>query len=254
MNTNILLQTIHENVLVLTFNHEKITNPFSDELQAKLIECLNLAQEDNAIDAIVLYGGDNRHFSAGGDFAEAITMREPKLIESKLLQVCNFYQDILKIDKPIVAAIDRYAIGIGFQVAILTDYRIGTNGTIFYMPELINGVGVPLGSAMTEFIFGRFIMQEICFHCEKITAEQCLSLKLINEITSKDNLLSRAIEKAKHFGKYPKIAYRGSKHAANKRFIEVIELIKEDTVKVHTDVFVNEEHVRHMSNILNKNK
>lgn len=253
MPDKILLQDKTEHVLVLTFNHEKSQNPFSDTLQDALMEALKNAAADEQVHAVVLYGGHNRSFSVGGDFKEAIALGKPESIGKALSKVVDLYIAILTLNKPIIAAIDNYAIGMGFQIALLADYRITTQQTTFLMPELKNGVACTLGSVMTEFLFGRFIMQEICYEGNKLTIDYCQNLKLINEITLKENLLQRAIEKAKQYGSFPHKAFRGTKQVNNLRFINCIENSREDTIKVHIEVFTNKEHQQHMTKILGKN-
>lgn len=254
MSGNILLQEQTDHVLVLTFNHSKPQNPFSDELQLALIETLRKAEIDDTVHAVVLYGGYDRSFSVGGDFKEAVELGDPELIGKALNQVVDLYVEILKFNKPLIAAIDNHAIGMGFQIAILADYRIATQNTIFLMPELKNGVACTLGGVMTEYLFGRLVMQEICYEGNKVSLQDCLHWKLINEVTVKENILMVAVEKARQYGNFPHNAFRGTKRVNNKRFIDVLEQTRQDTIDVHIDVFISKEHRQHMETILRKNK
>lgn len=248
----LIINEQYDDVLVLTFNHPKPQNPFNASMQLELMKCLNEAKINNQIKAVVLYGGKNRSFSAGGDFKEIIELQDEKIVANYLNDIVDFYINILSFNKPIVAAIDNYAIGIGFQVALCTDYRIGTSNTKYLMPELKNGVACTLGGLMTEFILGRFIMQQICYECEVISVQQSLDWKLLNEITENEIIVEKAIEKARFFGNFPDKAFRGTKQVNNKRFIEQLNLVREDTIKVHCDVVINKQHVKHMENILGK--
>lgn len=243
---------LHDDVLVLTFNHPKPQNPFNEEMQKTLMQFLKDAQENEKIKSIVLYGGDSRSFSAGGDFAEIIALNDEKIVADYLDHIVSFYIEILKVNKPIVAAVNQYAIGIGFQVALCADYRIGTENTKFLMPELKNGVACTLGGLMTEYIFGRFIMQQICYACEKISVQQCLDWKLLNEICDEEKFLETAINKAKFFGNFPDKAFRGTKEMNNARFIEALDKVRIDSIRVHCDVIKHQQHVKYMSTILKR--
>jgi carboxymethylproline synthase len=254
MPDSVLLHQQIENVLVLTFNHEKSQNPFSDALQDALMAALKDAETNETVSAVVLYGGRGRSFSVGGDFKEAVELGDPKIIGEALHKVVDLYVAILQFNKPLIAAIDYHAIGMGFQIAILSDYRVATTNTAFLMPELKNGVACTLGCAMTEYLFGRFVMQEICYESNKIPMEKCIAWKLVNEIANEETLLEKAIEKAKFYGSFPQRAFTGTKRTNNKRFITVLEDARQDTVDVHTDVFMNKEHRTHMETILGKNK
>ena len=68
----LILSEIHNEVLLLTFNHPKPQNPFNAAMQTELINHLTEADENELIKAVILYGGKDRSFSAGGDFKEII--------------------------------------------------------------------------------------------------------------------------------------------------------------------------------------
>jgi carboxymethylproline synthase len=249
----IILHEIVDDVLVLTFNHPKPQNPFSMEMQAALLEHLATVNGDDRIRSVVLYGGAGRSFSAGGDFSEILQITDETLIARLLGNIVDFYIALLRIDKPLIAAVDKYAIGMGFQVALTTDYRVGTEETVFIMPELKNGVACTLGGLMTEFIFGRFAMHHFCYGCGKIDARESLAWRLLNEAVSPDQLLRRAIEKAAYYGQFPDKAFRGTKRVNNARFIQALENVKQDTMEVHVDVIKSDQHRRHMENVLKIN-
>jgi len=254
MPDQILLKQQKGNILLLTFNHEKAQNPFSEALQDAVTAAIAEAENDDNINAIVLYGGENRSFSVGGDFKEAVELGDPAIIANALNKVVDLYVAILKCTKPVIAAVDKHAIGMGFQVAILVDYRICTETTSFIMPELKNGVACTLGCAMTEYLHGRFIMQEICYEGNKIPINNLIHWKIVNETVTESTLVERAIEKAKQYGAYPSKAFRGTKRINNSRFIKLLEEVRQHTIDVHTDVFISKEHRRHMENILGRNK
>lgn len=254
MPGKILLQEKIDHVLVLTFNHEKLQNPFSESLQDAVMAAVEHAEKDDSIHAVVLYGGEKRSFSVGGDFKEAVELGDPKLIGEALNKVVDLYIALLNLSKPLIAAIDHHAIGMGFQVAILADYRIATPHTTFFMPELKNGVACTLGGAMIEYLLGRPVMQEICYESNKLPIEDCLQWKIINEITDSDSLKERAVAKAAQYGNFPHKAFRGTKRVNNKRYASILEAVRQETIDVHTDVFMNKEHRTHMETILGRNK
>ena len=251
----LILSEMHQDVLLLTFNHPKPQNPFNAAMQRELTTLLIEADKNESVKAVILYGGKNRSFSAGGDFKEIMEeLNSKEIIATYLNNIVDFYIQLLSFSKPLVAAIDHYAIGVGFQVALCTDYRIGTSNTRYLMPELKNGVACTLGGLMTEYILGRFAMQEICYECKTLTVEQSLQYKLLNTIASSDDIIELALEKATYFGNFPQIAFRGTKQANNKRFIASLNSVREDTANVHCDVILNQEHKKYMESILGKNQ
>jgi enoyl-CoA hydratase/carnithine racemase len=114
-------------------------------------------------------------------------------------------------------------------------------------------VACTLGGLMTEYIFGRFAMQHFCYESGKIHAQECLKWKLLNELTSSETLLEKAIEKAEFYGNFPDKAFRGTKRINNARFIQALESVRKNTVDVHVDVIKSNQHRQHMENILKIN-
>jgi carboxymethylproline synthase len=248
----ILKRQLIDQVMVLTFNHEKIQNPFSEELYNAVLLALNEGEKDDKISAFVLYGGEDRSFSAGGDFKEIIDFCTFERVKLALDNIIDFYIGILKINKPIIAAIDNYCIGMGFQVALCADYRIASDRAKFIMPELKNGVACTLGGLMLEHLVGRLQMIPICFDGNKIPLEDCKRLGIANEIHLAEDVLNAAVERAAYYGSFPTMAFRGTKRVNNNRFVQALESVRVDTSLVHYSVFESNQHRKHMENIISK--
>jgi carboxymethylproline synthase len=248
----ILLQRQIKDVLLLQFNHEKSTNPFCDALQDAVMAALDSANKDSTIKSIVLYGGENRSFSAGGDFGEVVDMAEYAVVSKLLGKVVDFYIHILSSDKPIIAAIDNYAIGMGFQVALCSDYRMVSDKAKFIMPELKNGVACTLGGYMLDYCVGRFHNQLICYDGDKLSLDYCKQLGIASQIVAQEILLEKAIEKAQQYADFPSMAFYKTRKSNNKRFIEVLQKARQDTIDDHAAVFASKQHQKHMQNILGK--
>lgn len=241
--------TDHGQCRMIIFDHPKPTNPFSREMMNDLSDVLAKTEEDNDITSIILYGGDGRSFSAGGDFAQVIRLGDWESVSSMLNLIVDLYANILAVTKPVVAAIDNHAIGMGFQIALLADYRISTNRARFGMPELKNGIACTLGGVILEFMLGRKAMMDICYDCLNLSAEQCSHLGIVNDITDK-NLIEAAIAKAEFYGSYPNNAFRNTKRLNNRRFLDVLEGAREGTVEAHYLTLSGKGHIDYMKGIL----
>ncbi|MCP4124687.1 MAG: enoyl-CoA hydratase/isomerase family protein [Bacteroidetes bacterium] len=246
-----ILKEFRDDCQVLTFNHQKPTNPFSIEMMTDLIVALKEAESCEKTNSIVLYGGDNRSFSAGGDFSQVLKLGTFEDISAMLHIIIDLYAEILKVTKPIVSAIDNYAIGMGFQIALLTDYRIATPQSQFLMPELKNGIACTLGGVLLEYMVGRKLMMDICYNCEKLTIEQCEKWGIVNEI-AKDGLIQEAIERAGYYGSFPNDAFRNTKYVNNLRFIDHLESVRELTIEAHFKTLSNKKHVKYMESVIGK--
>jgi carboxymethylproline synthase len=239
-----------DGIQYVTLNHENRNNPFSRSLEKAVISAVTDASLDSAVKAIVVGGGDNRSFSAGGDFNEVKNLSTPEAVDEWIDRVMDLYISVLQVNKPTIAAVDSYAIGMGFQYSLMFDYRIGTPDTKYVMPELRHGIGCTVGSAILSFTHGYNAMREIIFKCEEITAEDSLRLGLISEIVAQDDLESRAIVKGLEFSAYPQTAFQRTKEVMNKKFISVLNAAREDSKRVHRSSFASRGAQKHFSQVL----
>jgi carboxymethylproline synthase len=239
-----------EGVQYITLNHENPNNPFSRNLEKAVIAAVTDASRDNTVKAIVVGGGDNRSFSAGGDFNEVKNLSTPEAIDEWIDRVMELYISVLQINKPTIAAVDRYAIGMGFQYSMMFDYRLGTEATKYVMPELRHGIGCTVGSAILGFTHGYNAMREIIFKCEEINPKDALRLGIINEIVPQAELQKSAVAKALEFASYPQTAFQRTKEAMNKKFISVLNAAREDSKQVHRLAFAARDAQKHFSKVL----
>lgn len=239
----------HGDIRLLTFNHAKPTNPFSTEMMNDLITALDEAETDAGTRGIVLYGGEGRSFSAGGDFSEVIRLGGEKEISDLLNLVIDLYAAVLKVTKPVVAAVDNYAIGMGFQIALLCDYRVATKGARFIMPELKNGIACTLGGILLEVMTGRKRMMDICYSCDPLPIKKVRKWGIVNEIV-KENPVPRALEMAGYYAGFPNEAFRNTKYVNNLRFLQAMENVRELTVEAHFKTLSSRKHVAYMESVL----
>ena len=246
----ILNKRIEGNICVLTFNHEKEQNPFSEELQDAVREALKNAEGDETVHGVVLYGGPNRSFSVGGDFKEIIKKSDNAEFARALNKIIDFYQDILAFSKPCLAATENYVIGMGYQVALCCDFIHAAENSKFLMPELKNGVACTLGGLMLEHVVGRAKMIKICYDCRSLNLEYAIDIHLVAAVHPASDTLEKTIEHAKILATYPSHAYRATKRVNNKRFIDALESVRQATIDAHCEVFNSRQHLDHMKRVL----
>lgn len=238
-------------VLTLTFMHKKPQNPFGDNMQNLLLEAMQEAENNDEVNCILMTGGLDRSFCVGGDFSEIINMKtDYDKISHVIGKIVELYISILKVSKPIIAAIDNYAIGLGFQLAILSDYRIATNRSKFCMPEVKNGVACTLGGLMLEHLINRQEMMRICYECDMLPIDYCKSVGIINEIVTPDQFLQKSFEKAQQYASYKSVSFRNTKLVNNNRFIEALKNVKEPAIMSHFKTFSGNVHQEYMQSIL----
>ena len=244
---------IKENVgdiRLLILNHENKHNPFSENLENAIKDALQEADSDPSVKAITIYGGKNRSFSSGGDFNEVKNLSGGTEVERWIDRVIDLYTTVLKVSKPTVAAIEGYAIGMGFQFAMMFDYKVMSNDAKFIMPELKHGIGCSVGAAILEFTHNHNLMKKIVYECKELGADECESYHIVNEISNSENILERALEMAQKLAGYPSAAYINTKKSLNFGFIETLERARESSKLVHKQAFSARDAQKHFQKVL----
>ena len=252
-----LIVDVKDGIVCVTFNREKDTNAFSRNMTLDLMDLCKRVQADGRTDnpqyrALVLTGGTGRSFSVGGDFCDVSTLSEEMEIREYLGEIIDLYISILQVHIPVVAAIDHFAIGQGLQVALMSDWRIGTERCQLNMPELKNGVACPLGSIILETLFGRGKMLEFVMECEFINAANSRNHGLINQITSVEELQDAAFAVASKFAAYPRESFVTTKRIQNERFVQAMETVREPSSQAHVAAFMKKAGKKHFDKILGR--
>lgn len=250
-----LIYAEYNRIARVQFNREKDTNAFSRAMTLELIDVCRRLRADAAsptpqLDALILTGGTGRSFSVGGDFNDVSRLSEEPEIRAYLGEIIDLYVAILEVEVPVIAAIDKFAIGQGLQVALMADWRIGAASCQVQMPELKNGVACPLGSIILELLLGRARMQELVFDCEPIDAPTARELGLLSKIVSADELQDAAMAMARRLAAYPRTSFVTTKRIQNQRFVQAFETVREPSSQAHVAAFLRRTGQKHFERIL----
>lgn len=220
-------------VLVARFNHANAHNPMSLELENAIRSICRETEDNPEIRALVLTGGNDRSFCTGGDFKEVAQLSGRTAVEAIIDRWIDFYCTILKVTKPTLAAVGGYAVGLGLQVALCCDWRIGSPGTKLLMWEVKHGIACIIGSYMLESHVGRAAMSDIIYGCEAIPISWAADHKLLHEVVDPGNVVERAIARAQILSEFPEITFRRTKESVNQRFIAGLHDIALEAKEIH---------------------
>lgn len=220
-------------VLVARFNHTSAQNPMSLELENAIRSICRKTEDNPEIRALVLTGGNDRSFCAGADFNEVAQLSGRAAVESAVDRWISFYSEILKLTKPTVAAIGGYAIGVGFQVALSCDWRVGSPGTKLLMWELKHGIACPIGGYMLKNFVGRAAMSDIIYGCDPVSISWALDHKLLHEVVDSNLLVEKAIARAQVLSEFPDVTFRRTKELVNKELVAGLNDIAQDAKEAH---------------------
>jgi enoyl-CoA hydratase len=180
---------------VVTINRPDALNALNGETMRELIHAMMEIEEDDDIGAVVLTGA-GKAFVAGADIAELSEMGGMEAREaSKLGQ--KAFAAIENLSKPVIAAINGYALGGGLEIAMACDVRIASSKAKMGQPEVT--LGLTPGFAGTQRLprlvgFGR--AKELLLVGKPIDAPTALSYGLVNRVVEPDELVDAAKEMA----------------------------------------------------------
>jgi len=204
-----------QNVLWIILNRPQRLNAFNDVLLEELADMLETAEGDPSVKSVVITGDGDRAFSAGAD----VTMF-PKLTPVKAEEGARIGQKtfgrIESMSKPVIAAINGYALGGGLELALACDFRVAAEHAELGLPEI--SLGLISGWAGTQRlvrIVGLAKAKEMIMFGNRIKADEALRIGLVHKVVHYDKLRQEAGEMAKKLSEGPPIALKYAKYALN---------------------------------------
>ena len=185
--------------LILRMAHQPV-NALSRSLRAQLLAALARAEGRGAVHAVVLTGSAGMGFSAGADLAESARITTPDLAAETARLELDFCQGVCGFSKPLIAAIDRYALGGGFELALAADWRVVASQAKLGFPEATLG-GFPAGGAVPLMVglIGAPRTRQLMLAGELLTPQQALTVGLVDRVVEAGDLLDESLRLAARF-------------------------------------------------------
>ncbi|MBO0838113.1 MAG: enoyl-CoA hydratase/isomerase family protein [Actinobacteria bacterium] len=210
----------YENILVgregpvgvVTLNRPKVLNALSPALIGEVTTALQRFDGDPEVRAAVLTGGP-RVFAAGADIGDMVE-RTP--VEQLLRDQTGQWQAISAFSKPLVAAVNGYALGGGCELALICDLVIAGDGARFGQPEI--NLGIIPGAGGTQRwprTVGKYVAMEMVLGGSPITAQRAYQLGLVNRVVPAEVTIRVALETARELAAKAPVAARMAKEAVN---------------------------------------
>jgi carboxymethylproline synthase len=218
----------------------------------ELTELLTALDADPAVGCVVLFGGEGRSFAAGGDFNETSEFLGGPEVDAWIDRITDLYSTIASISCPVLAAIDGYAIGLGLQMSLCCDYRIGSTRAALIMPEFRLGIACNLGGFLLEQVVGRSVMQNMLFTCEAWPAERALADGLLHRVTEPEAVLDEAVCRARTISGYTRAAVRSTRPRINESVVRGLEVVRQQGKASHRSAFAAGEAQKRMRDILGR--
>lgn len=190
----IIYETPHP-VAVLTLNRPQVLNAMNRMLWIELENALEQAAADEKVKALILTGA-GRAFSTGADLKESKD-RDLAAYRAYLVRLQETTRRILRFQKPIIAAINGYALGSGYELALACDIRIAAHDAQIGSPEARVNSSVTGGAfRLLPQLVGPGKAKELLFTAENISGQEAFSIGLVNKSVPAEDLLSEAMAMA----------------------------------------------------------
>ncbi len=215
-----ILASREDRVGIIQLNRPEVLNALSPDLMAELVEALEAFDQDEGIGCMVLTGGP-KVFAAGADIKR---MAEASAVDMLLIDQLARWDRIRKLHKPVVAAINGFALGGGCELAMMCDLIIAGESARFGQPEI--NIGVIPGAGGTQRLtraVGKAKAMELILTGRQFTAQEALAMGLINQVVPPELTLEIAKAMARDIASKPPIAVRLAKEAILKAFDTTIE-------------------------------
>jgi enoyl-CoA hydratase len=216
-----------ENIGIITLNRPERLNAINGNLLSDFIGQLNVAREDEGAVSVILIGA-GRAFCAGEDLKETSVGKNFETWIKEINGLQEIQRVIMKLDKPLIAAIHGYALGGGCEFAMSCDIRIATKNAKFGFPE--TGVGLTVTTAGTKLLsqlVGLGKAKELIFTGEYVDAYEALRIGLVNKVVPENELLDDAMAIARKIGEKSPLALRLSRIAIDQGLHSSFEQILE---------------------------
>lgn len=213
MPNNLLIEGRDSGVQVLTLNRPEALNALNTELLGELSEALDNAEVDPEIRAVVLTGSQ-KAFAAGADVDEMASRDLVGILEDPRVA---HWERIARFTKPMIAAINGFALGGGCELAMHADIMIAGENARFGQPEI--NLGIMPGAGGTQRLVrkvGESLAMHMALTGEPIDAKRALQAGLISEICQPELTLERAIQIGHSIASKAPIAVRLTKESVRK--------------------------------------
>lgn len=201
-----------KNVAVITLNRPKALNALCNGLMKELSTALQQFSKDKTISAIVLTGSE-KAFAAGADIKEMVGNTYSQCIQGNFL---NDWTEVARTQKPIIAAVNGYALGGGCELAMMCDIIYAGDKAKFGQPEIalgtIPGAG---GTQRLTRVVGKSKAMEMCLTGNMIGAQEAEKLGLASKVVPADQLLGEAVKLGEKIGTHSNLIVQLCKEAVN---------------------------------------
>lgn len=217
MEYKYLLVEIKDGIAITKINRPNVLNAVDDDTILELELAMQTLNKDSSVKVIIITG-EGKSFVSGSDIANLAKKDSIKAREYSQLgqRVLNYIENM---EKPVIAAVNGFALGSGCELAMACDIRIASDKAKFGQPEVKLGV-IPghAGTQRLVRLVGLGKAKELIFTADIIDAQEALRIGLVNKVVAPEELMNEAIKVAQKIAAVGPIAVKLAKTVLNRGF------------------------------------
>lgn len=205
----------NKHIALVQLNRPKVLNALSTALMEELVDCL-LKLDMNPDVRVIILTGNERAFAAGADIAQMVTATPIDQITDNRFKT---WEMLKLVTKPIIAAVDGFALGGGCELAMSCDFIIASEDAKFSQPEI--KIGTIPGAGGTQRLtraIGKSKAMLMVLTGDMINAREACEWGLVAKVVPSRTLLQETFEIAKTISDRAPVAVRLAKESVNKAF------------------------------------
>ncbi|MDC3415165.1 enoyl-CoA hydratase-related protein [Aquibacillus sp. 3ASR75-11] len=211
---NVMLE-IKNNIACLTINRQEQLNTFNYEVLTELETALDDIKLNKEVRVVIVTGAGEKAFSAGADLKERRTLTE-KQVRRNVNKIRDVFLTLEELPQPSIAAINGYALGGGFELALACDFRIAVDDATLGLPEvswaIVPGAG---GTQRLPRLIGISKAKEWILTARKVKAQEAVLMGAVNKSVPREKLWEEVNALAYEMMNNAPLAVAQAKYAMN---------------------------------------
>ncbi len=214
MRLDSVIYEVKGSTALVTFDEPGKLNALSPGIRSGFTAALRKADDDPDIRVIIVTGAGDKSFCAGADISGfEFTTTYAKSFIDKVLDVLALPENT---SKPVIAAVNGYAFGGGFEIAIACDFVIASEQAKFGVPEIQLGLLPGFAIVRLNDLVGRQMAKYLSMLGESLSAQEARELGLVLKVVPHHELLEQAFALADKLASKPQMAIRYAKSVYNR--------------------------------------
>lgn len=206
-----IVVTVEDGVAIIAINRPEKANKLRFQTARELLDAFRMVRETPTIDVAVLTGSGDKFFCIGGEHEELAS-----LDYSSVMPVIDLYEFIDTMPKPVIAAVNGFAVGGGNVLHVVCDLAVAAPHAVFrQVGPMVGSFDAGYGTWYLEETIGRRKAKEMWYLNKKYSADEALAMGLVNEIA--DDPVAYAVELAQTLRKRSPFALSALKTAFSGR-------------------------------------